>query len=100
MKFHVIKFCFSSAFQVSGPDEVRCAFCFETTGRIIREHGSTKVDFKEITEEEARMGSAQHRETWIAPTGGWFQKHRAEIMALRAEFADVGMPWLQPPQTD
>ena len=93
-------FCFSTAFHLIGPDEVQCAFCFDSTGRVVWENDRVKIQFRTLTEEESKGSLERHRASWIAPTGGWFQQHRAEIDALRAPYSNIGIPWLQPPRAE
>lgn len=90
-------YCFSTAFELVGPTELRCAFCHYTTVYIQPKGDRIELRFETMTEEQRREHAKHHLEEEVRPSGPWFLSRQEEIKPKRRLYADIGIPWEKPP---
>lgn len=91
-------FCFCKSFDFSTPDTVRCSSCYNQIGKVVpKTDGGVTIEFRELTEEEARQKLDEHMSTWVAGSTPWFVAQRDKIKDVRSAYARLEIPWLTPP---
>jgi len=89
--------CFSTAFQLVSPMELRCAFCHHTTVRLQPKGDKNELRFEPMTEDQILEDAKRHLEEEVRPSGPYFLSRRREIEPKRQLYADIGIPWEKPP---
>ena len=89
--------CFSTAFQLVSPTELRCAFCHHTRVHLQPKDDRIELRFEPLTEKQILEDARRHLEEEIRPSGPYFISRRREIEPKRQLYADIGIPWEKPP---
>jgi multimeric flavodoxin WrbA len=90
-------YCFSTAFQLVSPGELRCAFCHYTTVYVQPKGDRIELRFETMTEEQRLEHEKHHLEEEVRPSGPSFLSHRGEIDPKRQLYRDIGIAWEKPP---
>ena len=90
-------YCFSTAFQLVSPTELRCAFCHYTTVYLQLRGDKIELRFETMSEKQRLEEAKRHLEEEIRPSGPRFLSRRAEIEPKRQLYKDIGIPWEKPP---
>jgi hypothetical protein len=91
--------CFSTAFQLVSPNELKCAFCHATTVFIKPKKEQIELEFHAMTKEQRLERWKYHRENEVQTSGLSFLERLGEIAPERALYAEIDIPWEKPPST-
>jgi multimeric flavodoxin WrbA len=90
-------YCFSTAFELVSPMELRCAFCHYTTVYIQPKGDRIELRFETMTQEQRIEQAKYHLEEEVRPSGPSFLSRRGEIEPKRQLYRDISVPWEKPP---
>lgn len=83
--------CYSRAFRLSAPEEVRCCTC-NTRGKVIPDKNSWKIDFnrEDISDHFWKISHRiKHLNEWIIPTKDVYMKKREAVKGSLQKYRDL-----------